>query len=123
MKNWIGKSIIIIGVIHTGLGLVFFRDIVSQWIREGLFNTVNQQIEREGVYWFLFFGIILMFFGYCVHWIEKQNILFPPYIIPMLSLIIALMLFIMPISGGWLMIIPIVGLVLKQRKTQLNLNQ
>ncbi len=56
MKRWIGRSIIIIGLLHTIFGLIAFRSTLALLLREGIINTVNGQPDREMAFWFIFFG-------------------------------------------------------------------
>ena len=73
MKAWIGKSIVAIGVIHSIFGFVAFRSTIGTLLGEGLFNTVNQQSDREAVFWFLVTGFALLIVGALVNWIERTQ--------------------------------------------------
>jgi hypothetical protein len=43
MKQWIGRSIIVIGILHTIVGFIGLRSILAVLLNEGIINTVNQQ--------------------------------------------------------------------------------
>jgi len=62
MKAWIGKSVIIIGILHSILGLVAFRNILLIIFNERLFNTItlNNAPQRGEAFWFLFAGVSLI---------------------------------------------------------------
>jgi len=111
MRCWIGKFIFIIGLIHTILGFLFFRSVLSTIIREGLVNTVNGQMDRELTFWFIAFGIFSMIFGWFVDWVERQKIPFPRFLGWSLLLFTIILLVIMPISGGWLLLVPSIGAI------------
>ncbi|MBU0567578.1 hypothetical protein KKC52_05950 [bacterium] len=73
MKAWIGKSFIIIGIIHTAFGLVVCHTILGQLVREGLFNTISGQYDRESAFWFLFSGFAIIIIGALVNWCEHMD--------------------------------------------------
>ena len=116
MNIWIGSTIIFIGILHTILGVVFLRSVLLVLWQDGLFNTVNRQPEREFCFWFLFGGIAMILIGALVKWIEKQGILWPHFLGWSLLTIAAVVVFIMPASGGWLLFVPAIGAILKNRK-------
>jgi len=118
MKAWIGKAIIGVGIIHTIFGLLGFRKTLGTLFQEGLFNTVNGQVEREFVFWFLALGIFAILLGLLVDWCEKNALRLPSYFSWAFLFIISLFVFIMPISGGWLLFIPAIGMILRTRGNQ-----
>ena len=111
MKRWIGRSIILIGILHTVFGLVGFSDTLIVLFGEGIINTVNGQPDREMAFWFLFFGFSLMVFGALVDWCESKEIKLPPAIGWGLLTISILGVMFMPASGFWVVIIPAIGLI------------
>jgi hypothetical protein len=115
VRAWIGKSIIIIGVIHSAFGLVGFRKTIATIFSEGLFNTVNGQPEREFAFWFVFFGLLMIAFGAFVNWVERQGIKLPKFLGWNLLALTLLIVMIMPVSGGWLLLAPAIGSVLRAR--------
>lgn len=116
MKNWIGKSILGIGLIHCTFGLAMLWPIFVEILREGFFNTVHQQPMREAFFWFEFFGVVLIILGALVDWVEKKEMGWPQFLNWALLVMTATMLMIMPVSGAWLMAIPLVGAFLKKRQ-------
>ena len=115
MKSWIGKSMIIVGVIHSIFGLAVFSSTVFEVFGEGLFNTVNGQPMREWVFWFMFFGFLLIILGWLVDWCERASLEFPKYFGWAIILFTTVVVFIMPISGGWMMFIPSLGLMFRKK--------
>ncbi len=116
MKAWIGKSIIIIGIIHSVFGFVVFRSTISEIFGEGLLNTVNGQPIREAVFWFIFFGFLLIIFGLFIHWYEQKGLRLPSFLGWSFLIFTITIVAIMPISGGWLMLIPSIGAIIKAHK-------
>ncbi len=115
MQVWIGKSIMIIGAIHSAFGFVVFRSILAEIIGEGLVNTVNGQPLREFAFWFLVFGFLAIIFGALVDWCERQGVKLPKFFGWSLLALTLIVVTIMPISGGWLLLIPAIGAILRSR--------
>ena len=111
MKNWIGKVIIIIGLIHISVGLILLWSTLAELLSEGLFNTVHGQAMREGFFWFTFFGVLLIILGAWLNWCERKQQQLPSFLGWSLLGMVAVMLFIMPVSGAWLMLVPIGGII------------
>lgn len=114
MKNWIGRAIILIGIIHTVVGFLVIGQVGVALLREGLFNTVNGEPMREAFFWFIFSGILLIVLGQLIHWVAAQSFAFPAFLGWSLLAITLLGVFIMPASGIWLMFIPCYGLIRRQ---------
>jgi hypothetical protein len=110
MKYWVGKSMVVIGILHTFLGSARFHGILDQMLKEGLFNTVRRQPDRFGAFWFLFAGLAVILFGVLIDWIEKKRLAFPAFLKWGFLVITALGCLIVPKSGFWLMVVPTVGL-------------
>lgn len=111
MKRWVGRSIIIIGILHTVFGLIGFRDILAVLLGEGIINTVNGQPDREMAFWFIFFGFSTMVFGALIDWCESKEIKLPPAIGWGLLTMSVIGVLLMPASGFWVVMIPSIGLI------------
>ncbi len=111
MKRWVGRSIVAIGLLHTVFGLVGFRNILAMLLRDGIFNTVNGQPDREMAFWFIFFGFLLIVFGALIDWCESKGIKLPPFLGWGLLTITIIGVMLMPVSGFWLLIIPSIGAI------------
>lgn len=112
-RAWIGKSIIIIGAIHSTFGFVVFRSTLAALAGEGWLNTVNGQPEREFVFWFIAFGFLAIIFGATADWIERQNLILPKFFGWSLLALALVIVTIMPVSGGWLVFVPAVGAIVR----------
>ena len=117
MQLWIGKAVIIIGVIHSVFGFVFFFGTIANIFDEGVFNTVNGQPVREAVFWFLFSGFLIILFGMLINWVEGEGIEIPRFVGWSLLLLTIVTVAIMPISGGWLVFVPATGAIAKHHKS------
>jgi hypothetical protein len=117
LKAWIGKSLIIIGVGHSLVGLVAFYDTIALIINANLVNTLslNSNFSKEVAFWFLITGFALMIIGGLVNFLENKNIGMPVFLLWSFILITAIGVFMMPVSGFWLLLVPIVELFLRQR--------
>jgi hypothetical protein len=115
MQAWIGKSILIIGVVHSVFGFVVFRSVLAEIAREGFVNTVNGQPMREAAFWFLFFGFMGIILGMFVDWSERKGMELPKFFSWSLLAFTLVFVTIMPISGGWLLFIPTIGALLRLR--------
>lgn len=118
MKSWIGKSLVIIGVGHSLLGFIVYRNAIALIINENLVNTIslNGNSSKEVSFWFLMTGFALMIIGALVNAIENKNITVPAFLLWSLILIASIGIFMMPISGFWLLLVPIVGLFIRQQR-------
>lgn len=115
MKPWIGKVIIAIGIIHNTVGFIFLGKFGKPILMEGIFNTVNGQLEREAFFWFMFGGIAMILVGALINWIEKSNLAFPKFISWSLLAVTLTVVIIMPLSGGWFFWIPTIGAFRKSK--------
>ncbi|MDQ3755045.1 MAG: DUF6463 family protein [Acidobacteriota bacterium] len=111
MKRWIGRSIVLIGLLHTVFGLIGFRNTLAALIGEGIINTVNGQPDREMAFWFICCGFLMIVFGALIDWCESKEIKLPPAIGWGLLTISIIGVMFMPDSGFWLFIIPSIGLM------------
>lgn len=109
MKQWVGKSIFIIGLIHTIFGFVFMHRTLLHIVQSGVFNTIHGQVEREAVFWFLFSGFSLIILGALINWIEKRGEILPDFLRWSFLAITITGIVIMPLSGFWLLLIPVTG--------------
>jgi hypothetical protein len=104
-------------VVHTVFGLVFQNRVLKELFEDGLFNTVNGQPEREFAFWFMFFGFLAIVLGSVIDWIERQDLRLPRYLGWSLLGLTGVLVFIMPISGGWLLAPPAIGAIVNSQRT------
>lgn len=116
MKIWIGRAILVIGLLHSLFGFVAFRGILAEIWSELLFNTVDRQPDREAAFWFLITGFALLIIGGLVDWIEQKQLAIPAFMRWGFLTITLLGCFIMPKSGFWLLLVPTVGMFLSRKR-------
>lgn len=88
------------GILHNLIGLIFGFEVLSAIAREGFFNTVFMQFDREAIFWFLFSGFAIILWGVLILQLEHIPRSFS------LSLLIlsTVGIIIMPLSGFWLVL-------------------
>ena len=116
MKRWVGRWIIIVGVVHCIFGAVIFIEPLSGMVHDGIWNAVDGHPGRPVAFWFEFFGMLTILFGATVDQLEKGQHEFSAFLSYGFSLFTLLVIIAMPISGGWLMVPAAVGLLMKTAK-------
>ena len=117
MKNWIGKFIFGIGVLHSLVGFIFLTPlVVSELLADGLFNSINGQPKREAFLWFLTSGFFMLIIGGMLNFMEQEGYAIPKFLGWALLATTTFVLFLSPISGGWLLFVPAIALIIKNRK-------
>ena len=117
MRPWIGKSLLIIGIIHSVFGFITFRNIIAELVREMLFNSIKyNQIDRHAAFWFLFTGFAWLIIGGLIDWAERKHLDLPSFLKWGFLSITFFGCLIMPKSGFWLLFIPTIGLYLRRNK-------
>ncbi|MEM9820878.1 MAG: DUF6463 family protein, partial [Bacteroidota bacterium] len=116
MKIWIGKVVVLIGCIHTLFGFVMLWPIFQNLLAAGLINTVNGQLDREAFFWFIHFGVALILLGALIDWVEKQGNAWPSWLAWSLLIWTIVLVAVMPVSGAWLMLIPAIGALRRQKQ-------
>ena len=123
-KTPIGSSLILIGALHSVVGLWRFAPILSGMLREGLFNTVRTgvvraavvgdgawhgslvMVERAFATWYLYTGIALVLLGLAVTALERGSTQVPGSLAAGLAAFAAIAVTVAPMSAGWLLLIP-----------------
>jgi hypothetical protein len=116
MTRWVGRWIILVGVIHCLFGAVVFFEPLSEIVGDGVWNAVNGYAGRPLAFWFELFGLITILFGATVDQIEKNEQVFSSFLRYGFSILTLLAIVAMPVSGGWLMVPGAVGLWLTKAK-------
>jgi hypothetical protein len=102
--------------IHNIVGVMIGYQIFGEMFREGLFNTVVIQHDRNAAFWFLFSGFALMLIGALVDWCEKNVGFLPRFLAWSFLAMTVSGAFVMPQSGFWLLFVPTIGLMVRNRK-------
>ncbi len=112
---WIGRWLFAVGVIHLLFGIFFMHTTLAVLWSEGLLNTVNGQPPREAVFWFLCTGIMLLLAGVLVDRMERERLAIPRFATGLFAALTVTGVVVMPISGIWLLIPPVVGMLYRRR--------
>ena len=115
MVAWIGKWLFAVGVIHLSFGLAFMHEILALLWSDRLWNTVNGQPPREAVFWFLCTGVMLLIAGALVNQVEHKALGIPVFVTWSFVALTLIGVIVMPISGIWLLIPPVAGMVTRHR--------
>ena len=111
MKNWKGKWIIGVALLHTVFALVVAGEHYQQMLRSGLINSATSPQANIAI-WFLLFGVLLFIAGLLLLALEQAEQAIPRLAIyPLLGLTV-LGVSVMPASGFWLMFPPLVALII-----------
>lgn len=113
MKNRIGLIIMIIGILHSLLGLVTFSGSFAEMISGGLVNTATS-LENNLAFWFTFSGFLIIFLGYLGNYLEKKNLALPKPLGWMLLAGSLLGVIILPVSGFWIVFLPAILIISKK---------
>ncbi|MDR2870543.1 MAG: DUF6463 family protein [Deferribacteraceae bacterium] len=119
MKIWkySGLFLIITGIIHTAVGLMFGWSAHVEIIRAGLFNTIAQSIEHSYAFWFLICGFIIISFGQILHHYIKRDQRPAPLFFGYSMLIFAILgAIVIPVSGFWLFIPQALIIIIANKK-------
>jgi hypothetical protein len=114
--RWIGRTIVGIAVAHTLFGAVFFGRTVLALVREGLLATIDVQPDRGAVFWFFYTGFALALLGAWIDEREAEARRFPGYLVASLAALTGAGVIIMPRSGFWLLIPPVLGAIVRNRR-------
>jgi len=110
---WIGKWIFSVGVIHSLFGFLFMRSTLVVLWSEGVLNTVNGQPPREAVFWFLYTGFLFLIVGVLIDHVERRSLAMPRFLPSGFAVLTVIGIFVMPISGLWLLVPPTAGMLLR----------
>lgn len=117
-KKWIGRVIILIGVVHLFYGITTYGTTWSKMFRDGLFNTVDGSPAHEAAFWFIFFGFLMLIFGGLVDWFENNKQQLPLFLGWSLLALSVAGVVMMPVSGWWFLIVSAVGAIYRQTKAE-----
>lgn len=116
MKNWIGKFLFGIGALHTLVGVLLLTPLVGEeLLADGLFNSINGQPKREAFLWFLMSGFFMLITGGLINFMEKNGQKIPTFLGWSLLAVTIFAVFLSPISGGWLIFIPAIALIINRK--------
>lgn len=105
-----------IGVIHLLFGVVFGRQRLAAIARDGFWNAVDPHPDRQLAVWFIAFAFPAILAGALIARMGARGER-PPRWLGFSVLVFTLVLgVLMPISGGWLLLVPSILLILAARR-------
>jgi hypothetical protein len=104
MYRFTGQILMLIGVLHTLVGLLTYASPLVDIARDKVFNAVGPHTDRQAAVWFLMTGAALLLSGYLTHWTQRRTGTLPAALGWSLLAIAAVGLVLMPISGFWLIV-------------------
>lgn len=116
MKQWKGKWVIAVAVLHTLFALVSFGPKYLEILRAGFIGGVNS-LETALAAWFLLFGALLFALGQSVYYLEQSNTKISTSLAACLLLLTLVGVSLMPVSGFWLLFPPIIALFIEKEST------
>ncbi|BAZ70495.1 MAG: hypothetical protein KME28_12850 [Pelatocladus maniniholoensis HA4357-MV3] len=129
MFRVIGYLLIVISIIHVVIGVWIFAGPLTDIIQNGIFNTVAPDpfapyFDREDAFWqFMIAAPLLLTLGQLCCWAEAQRITLPAFLGWNLLAISLVGVFLEPISGFWLLILPAFLILIASRRATTRLTK
>lgn len=111
-----GRIIVAIALVHIVFGLWMGFAAWKGIVQDGFFNAVGQHSYRQLIFWFTVFAIPLITFGRLMVWMDWKGIPVPRFVGWHLLVLAGVGVFLMPVSGFWLITVPAVLLLLESRR-------
>jgi hypothetical protein len=93
------------GVLHVVVGIILGKDILALIAADGWFNALQEQYDRNYIFWFLLSGFGFIPLGYLGHRYITELQRGLPHGVGWLLLILTLVCcMLIPVSGCWLLI-------------------
>lgn len=114
-----GWCLIGIGVIHNLFGLIVGWEPLIDALRAGGIGVWDDPPLRGFIYWYLSYGFALWVLGAAVTQIEGAMIRPSLLLVTLLAFLAILGVITQPVSGLWLLFIPLVLLIRQRRRVAL----
>ncbi len=127
MKKISGLALIIIGLLHTLIGLLLpgvigFSGVWQEIVNVGVIDAAKlESLRIWGYYWFLMPGLLVILYGLLYYWVENQlNASFPSFVGWGLLLVASFGIVLDIDTGFWLVLIVAINVIVaSQRSDQL----
>lgn len=111
MTKLAGRLVMAISVIHFLFGFWFGRRTFGAIARDGFWNAVDPDPRRQFVFWFVAFSIPFLILGGLLAGMGSRGAAPPRWLGWSLLVFTLVLCFLMPVSGGWLLLVPAVLLI------------
>lgn len=73
MRLYVGPAVLAIGVLHVLFVFATMRGPLAAIRRDGVFDAIGPNIDREAAFWSFWFGVLLATVGYLIHRVASQG--------------------------------------------------
>lgn len=101
MCRYVGELLIGIGILHTLTGILGFRPTFAAIARDGVFDTIGGDVERQAALWFTLAGLMLVVLGLFMRWTLRRTGSLPRSLGWGVLSIAVIGIVLMPRSGFW----------------------
>jgi hypothetical protein len=120
MRRLCGPLLMATGALDILYVLVFHSQQLAAIAQDGFFNTVDPDVafstfDRETAFWHLTFGLMAVILGGLVHWAQNRTGTLPAFLGWSLLALGAAAVFLMPLSGFWV-VLPQAVMILVARR-------
>ena len=99
-----GNLLIATGIFHNLIGFVIGWPVLTDIVRSGFINSINEQMDRNATFWYLFSGFMMIILGKLMqHYLEADWKL-PKWLGLSLLILSLIGCALMPVSGFWLVV-------------------
>jgi len=121
MRRLSGPLLVATGVLDVLYVLVFQSRQIAAVAQDGFFNAVDPNVaystfDRETAFWHVAFGSMAVNLGGLIHWSQKRTGTLPSFLGWSLLALGAVAVFLMPVSGFWVVLPQAVMMIVVARR-------
>lgn len=118
-----GNLLIATGVIHNVIGFIMGKEVLTQIVDSGFINSVNSEMDRNAVFWFLFSGFMMMILGKLMQdYVSEYQKPLPVSLGYYLLIITVIGCVVMPVSGFWIVLPQAIIIIAGRKKAAVLVN-
>ena len=115
-RRWIGRWVIAVSALHTLFALLAFGHVLRAMLNAGIWNSVGNDVMRGATAWFLLSGGFMLTVGIAIDQCERSGAIAVLHPVGWSLLGVTLVaIFLMPVSGGWLLLPPAIAMILRPK--------
>ena len=99
-----GNLLIATGILHNMVGFVMGWSVLTDIARSGFINSINNEMDRNAIFWFLFTGFMIIMMGKLMQDYLKAGWPLPKWLGISLLVLSVIGCIMMPLSGFWLVV-------------------